>query len=92
MANVVGTKGQVVIAKEIRDRLGIKPGCLALQRLVDDHVEIYFVMPEHNRSLSGSLAPYTKVSIGPGPEWDKARQMAWERAAMDKAGLAQEGS
>ena len=91
MANVVGIKGQVVISKEIRDRLGIKPGCLALQRVVDDHVEIYFVMPEHNRSLSGSLAPFTNVRIEPGLEWDKARQMAWESAAMDKMGLAEEG-
>ena len=92
MAYIVGPKGQVVISKEIRDKLGVKPGCLALQRVVDDHVEIYFVMPEHNRSLSGSLAPYTKVSIRPGLEWDKARQMAWESAAMDKVGLAEGGS
>ena len=26
MAYIVGTKGQVVIAKEIRERLGVKPG------------------------------------------------------------------
>ena len=32
----VGSKGQVVIAKEIRDELGIQPGWLALQRVVDD--------------------------------------------------------
>ena len=82
----------MVISKGIRDKLGVKPGWVALQRVVDDHVEIYFVMPEHNRSLSGSLAPYTKVSIGPGLEWDKARQMAWESAAMDKASLAEGGS
>jgi hypothetical protein len=28
-----------------------------VQRLVDDHVEIYFVPPEHNRSLLGILGP-----------------------------------
>ena len=54
MANKVGTKGQVVIDKQIRDRLGIGPGWMALQRLVDDHVEIYFIEPEHNRSLHRS--------------------------------------
>ena len=42
MANKVGTKGQIVIDKRIRDSLGIEPGWIALQTLVDDHVEIYF--------------------------------------------------
>jgi len=78
VASVVGIKGQVVISKEIRDRLGIEPGWLALQRVVNEHLEIYFVPPEHRKSLKGSLAPYLKASIGPGPDWDKARQMAWE--------------
>jgi len=45
LANKVGEKGQVVIDKTIRDRLGIGPGWLAIQRLVDNHVEIYFVGP-----------------------------------------------
>ena len=84
MANKVGTKGQVVIEKQIRDRLGIGPGWIALQRLVDDHVEIYFVGPEHNRSLLGSLKKYTDVVIQPGAEWDKAREAAWEAAAREK--------
>ena len=84
MANKVGTKGQVVIDKRIRDRLGIGPGWIALQRLVDDHVEIYFVGPEHNRSLLGSLKKYTDIVIQPGAEWDKAREAAWAAAAREK--------
>ena len=56
MAYVVGPKGQVVIAKEIRDRLGVEPGWLALQRVVGDHVEVHFLPPEHRKSLKGSLA------------------------------------
>ena len=87
MATKVGTKGQVVIYKEIRDRLGVQPGWLALQRVVDDHVEIYFVMPEHTRSLMGSLAKYTKVQVAPGAEWDKAREFAWTEAAKERMGL-----
>ncbi len=86
MANKVGEKGQVVIDKAIRDRLGIGPGWLAIQRIVDDHVEIYFVTPEHNRSLAGRLAPYTKVHIPPGPEWNKAKETAWELAVTEKVG------
>ena len=84
MANIVGTKGQVVIDKEIRDQLGVGPGWLALQRLVDGHVEISFVPPEHNRSLKGCLAPYTDVVVAPGEEWKKAREKAWEGAARER--------
>ena len=92
MANKVGTKGQVVIDKQIRDRLGIGPGWMALQRLVDDHVEIYFVGPEHNRSLMGSLKKYTDIVIQPGEEWNEAREKAWEAAAREKVERWEQGS
>ena len=61
MPNVVGQKGQVVITKEIRDKLGVEPGWWALQSIVNGHLEIHFVPPEHNRSLLGSN--YTKGVI-----------------------------
>lgn len=86
MANVVGHKGQVVINKKIRDRLGIEPGWLALQRLVDDHVEIYFVPPEHNRSLKGSLAKYISPEVAEslkGLSWQEIREKAWSEAAKE---------
>ena len=86
MANVVGTKGQIVIAKEIRDLLGVEPGWLALQRLVGDHMEVYFVPPEHKKSLKGSLSEHIKVKVAPGQEWDKARDTAWKEQAAEKAG------
>ena len=91
MPNVVGQKGQVVISKEIRDELGVEPGWWALQSIVDGHVVIYFVPPEHNRSLLGCLAPYTDVVIQPGEEWDKAREKAWEAAAWDRVEGWKEG-
>ena len=78
MLHKVGTKGQVVIAKEIRDKLGVEPGWLALQRVVDDHVEVYLVPGEHNQSLKGSLTKYLKAHVAPCEEWDRARDAAWD--------------
>lgn len=83
MTYVVGQKGQIVISKEIRDRLGVGPGWVALQRIADDHLEVYFVPPEHTKSLKGSLAPYIKKTV-PASEWDRARREAWEEAAKDR--------
>ena len=84
MTHVVGAKGQIVIAKEIRDRLGVRPGWVALQRLSGDHVEVYLVPPEHRKSLRGSLARHIKMSVASGREWDKTRDAAWDQAAREK--------
>ncbi|MBI2909302.1 MAG: AbrB/MazE/SpoVT family DNA-binding domain-containing protein [Chloroflexi bacterium] len=92
MAHVVGPKGQVVIAKEIRERLGVEPGWMALQRLAGDHVEVYFLPPEHNRSLKGSLAAHLKVRIPPGEEWARAREAAWNKSAREKIGKREQAS
>ncbi len=83
MANTVGEKGQVVIEKPIREALGIRPGSLAVQVLRDDHVEIRFFPPEHNRSLKGLLADkLTKVpEIG---DWREVQEDAWGAAAAEK--------
>lgn len=79
MPTVVGPKGQVVIEKEIRDRLGIQPGALAIQRLVGDHVEVYFVPPPHRRSLRGALAGQVRRSV-PAEAWEETVEQAWEEA------------
>ncbi len=83
----VGGKGEVVIRKELRDQLGIEPGWIALQRLVDNRIEIQFFPPEHNKSLKGSLAKYVKKSIAPGKEWDEAREAAWKQRTEEKMGI-----
>ena len=82
MAHIVGQKGQVVIAKEIRDSLGITPGWVALQRVVDDHVEIRFLPPDHRESLKGALAPYVTRHIRSSEEFAEAKEQAWQRAAQ----------
>jgi len=83
VANRVGTKGQVVIEKAIRDELGVEPGWTALQQVVDGHVEIYFVPPRHNRSLAGVLAPYTDVRIPDEEAFHEATEWAWGEHAKE---------
>lgn len=92
MAHVVGEKGQVVISKEIRERLGVEAGWIALQRVVGDHVEVYFLPPEHDRSLKGSLAAHLKGRVAAGEAWDKARDAAWDKAAREKIGARKRAS
>ena len=87
MTYKVGGKGEVVIKKELRDQLGIEPGWIALQRLVDNRIEIQFFPPEHDKSLAGSLSNYVKKSIAPGKEWDEAREAAWKQRAEEKMGI-----
>ena len=64
MTNVMGTKGQVTIAKAIRERLGIGPGWTAVQHVVGEHVELHFVAPD-DAEQSGDvdrLDPATPVA------------------------------
>ena len=83
MAHVVGTKGQVVIAKELRDRLGVGAGWVALQRVVDGHLEMTFLPPEHRESLKGSLAPHIRATV-PAEDWPRARERAWRDAVSPR--------
>ncbi len=91
MPYLVGAKGQIVIAKEIRDRLGVGPGWRALQRLVGDHLEVSFVPPEHEESLKGSLAPHIGARVAPGA-WEQARASAWTTAEQERAATANQPS
>ena len=83
MIHVVGPKGQVVIAKDIRAQLGVERGWIALQRIVDDHVEIRLLPPEHHDSLKGRLAPHTTARVAP-QDWPDAREQAWGEATRER--------
>ena len=79
MGNLVGEKGQVVIQKPLREALGVQPGFVTVQTLVNDHVEIRFYPPEHTRSLRGALKKYATRILSTG-ELREAREKAWDEA------------
>ncbi len=80
MLTTVGQKGQIVIEKTIREALGLQPGYVAVQKLADDHVEIYFYPPEHRQSLRGMLADKITKPV-PTVEWSTLREQAWAAVA-----------
>jgi len=83
MPSVIGKQGRIVIEKSIRDALGLRPGYIAVQHLVDDHVEVFFYPPEHEKSLRGILAHHVKQSMS-DEDWSKIREEAWEIMARSE--------
>jgi AbrB family looped-hinge helix DNA binding protein len=80
----VGDRGQITIAKAIREELGIYAGDETVQRIEDGHVVIEVVSGRHRRSLAGSLRD--KVSRRPADEsWPALRDAAWSTADPDRS-------
>lgn len=86
MSYKVSNKGQIVIDKEIRDRLGIEPGWIAVQRQVGDRVEIRFYPGPHERSLAGALADAVRRRPEEPVDWHEVEEEAWAAAARRKVG------
>lgn len=85
MDNKVGSRGQIVIEKRIRDRLGIEAGYRAIRLVVDDHVEPYFIPPDHNQSLMGVLSSHVTEPIPESDDdWHVAKRSAWTEAVKCK--------
>ena len=86
MTCTVGDQGEIVIEKELRDQLGIRPGWIALQRLVDNRIEIQFIPPAHDKSLKGSLAEYaTEDNAFEDKDWQNIKENAWAKAIEEEA-------
>lgn len=79
MASIVGTKGQIVIEKSIREALGLRSGYIAVQKLVENHVEVHFYPPEHREPLRGILSGTAQRTVPP-KRWSEAQAEAWSEA------------
>lgn len=71
----------MVIEAEARRRLGIRPGWVAVQTVVGDHLELRFLPPEHERSLAGSLGQYARRAVSADEE-----RAAWEAHVAEEWG------
>jgi hypothetical protein len=83
MATAVGTEYQLVIEPQVRARLGVQPGWVAVQTVVGDHLEVRFLRPEQGRSLAGSLHAYARAPV---EDWQAAKQAAWDAEVEAKWG------
>ena len=54
----IGPKGQMVVEKELRDKLGIGPGWHAVQEVRGNELVGRFEPPLHCRSLAGIFSAY----------------------------------
>ena len=70
MATVIASaKGQIVIPKKEREKVGIKPGLRVVVQAVGDHIEIR-PLPEKSgglflRDLQGGAVPHQGTAPGP---------------------------
>lgn len=53
MTSRVSERGQITLDRAAREQLGVRPGMIAYQRVVDGRLEVIFLPAPHRRSLSG---------------------------------------
>ncbi len=84
MNSKVGERGQITIAKAIREELAIYAGDETVQRVEDGRIVIDVVPGRHRRSVAGVLRD--KVSRTPDDEsWPAVRDAAWASPDPDRS-------
>jgi hypothetical protein len=72
----VGQRYQMVIEESIRKKLGIAPGWVGVQAVVDGKLQVTFIPPTNNESLAGSLHQYSRGPVD-DEDWHKIEEAAW---------------
>lgn len=89
MNGTVGPNGELTLDPGVIEVLGIEPGSLAFQRVVDGHLEIHFVSVPHPGSLLGRLRPYISEEVldrVSRMEWHAIEEEAWRMAVIERHG------
>ncbi|MGK2850681.1 MAG: AbrB/MazE/SpoVT family DNA-binding domain-containing protein [Candidatus Limnocylindrales bacterium] len=74
MANVVGERFQITIDKQVRQRLGIKPGDRAVEHVIDGRLVVDFIPAPHRESLRGIFKRPGQPVV---TDWQALRDRAW---------------
>jgi bifunctional DNA-binding transcriptional regulator/antitoxin component of YhaV-PrlF toxin-antitoxin module len=86
MMYTVGPRGQILLSREVRDKLSIEPGTRIVQMVVGDHVELHFVRPEVKKkpaaSPHGFLLQHRELKAPEPTPADIERAARKRRAAM----------
>lgn len=82
MSAIVTPRGQITVDREARARLGLRPGMVAVQQVVANHLLVTFIPAPHARSLAGVLGKPPSLVSG---DWEEVRE-ATERAIAEEAG------
>ena len=80
MATQVTTRGQITIERAAREALSVHPGMTAVQVVVGDHLEVYFIPAPHRRSLFGRLKAHHAVNE---EDWAAIRERASRSIAAE---------
>ena len=81
MPNKVGDRYQITIDKAVRERLGVQPGDLAIERIEDGLLVVEFLPRTHDRSLRGILR---RDPVPPGSTNSTAeKEAAWTARAQE---------
>jgi len=83
MTSRVGERGQITIAKSIREELAIYAGDETVQRVEDGRIVIDVVPGRHRRSLAGTLGDKTGRTP-PDESWEALRDAAWDALSPDR--------
>ena len=83
MSSLVGTRGRITIDKEIRDRLGLKPGWRVFQRIEGDTVVLEFHAPRGRRSPAGILTGKATRTFETDEELYAAIEESWDVVAQE---------